>query len=354
MQQIIKIEVLPFSIPCTPFVISLGTLLEAPNVLVKIHTNQGIVGYGEGSPFPMIASESQASSIAIGNDFAKILINKNALDIGACMEALHQFVPHCYTTKSAFDMALYDIAAQAANQPLYQYLGGTNQTFITDETIVINTPQAMALKAKALVAKGIQYIKIKLGKGTPQTDIDRVKAIHAAVPAHVQLRLDANQAWSVTDAIFILNQLQHCNVQYCEQPIKYYDFSGLKKVKLNSPIKIMADESCFTSLDAQKLIAQQACDYINIKFAKCGGILEATKIANLAAAANMPCMLGGMLESKLALTANAHFASAHPIIKFFDLDFCFPHTHNPVIGGVTFTNNYTIHLPQANGIGATV
>jgi L-Ala-D/L-Glu epimerase len=354
MQIILKVDVYPFSIPCTPFVISLGTLYEAQNVLIKITTEAGLIGFGEGCPFPMIASESQASSLAIANDFAKILIGKNALDIEDCMAALHQFVPQCYTTKSAFDMALYDIAAQNAGLPLYKFLNGENKTFITDETIVIGTPKEMAQRAETLVEKGAQFIKIKLGKGTADDDIERVKAIYAVVPQNIKLRLDANQGWNVANSIYILNALENCNVQYCEQPVKYYDFEGLKKVKNSSPIKVMADESCFTSRDAAALIAMQACDYINIKFAKCGGILEATKIANLAAEANMPCMLGGMIESKLALTANAHFAAAHPIIQFFDLDFCFPHTQNLVIGGVVFENNYTIHLPQSIGIGATV
>jgi L-Ala-D/L-Glu epimerase len=348
------ITVSAFSIPCRPFVISLGTLYEAPNVLVKITTQEGLIGYGEGSPFAMIASETQASSIAIGNDFAKILIGKDAVDILGCMQLLHQYVPHCYTTKSAFDMALHDIAAQQAQQPLYQFLGGTLKEIITDETIVIGTPEAMAERAKEMLAKGINFIKIKLGKGTIQNDIDRVLAIRAVLPQPILLRLDANQAWTVSDSITLLEAVADCNVQYCEQPVKYYDYAGLKTVKDNSPIKIMADESCFIARDAERLINEAACDYINIKFAKCGGILEATKIAAVAAKANMPCMLGGMIESKLALTANAHFAMAHPIIQFFDLDFCMPHTEDPVKDGVIFKDNYTILLPKAFGIGASV
>jgi L-Ala-D/L-Glu epimerase len=87
---------------------------------------------------------------------------------------------------------------------------------------------------------------------------------------------------------------------------------------------------------------------------KSSGILEATAIAQVAAEAGMDCMLGGMIESKLALTANAHFACAHKNIVFYDLDYCFPHTLDPVLGGVTFTNRYQIHLPDAPGIGATV
>jgi L-Ala-D/L-Glu epimerase len=352
MERIIAIDIKPFSIACRPFVISLGTLYEAPNIMVRIKTASGIVGYGEGSPFPMIASETQASCIAIGKDFANILLDKNALDIADNMQLLHKYIPHAYTTKSTFDMALHDIAAQHYQKPLYHFLGGAVKPLVTDETIVIGSAEEMAERAKILVDKGIAFIKIKLGKGMPQDDINRVKAIRAVTPPHILLRLDANQGWTVTDAIHILQELHDCNVQYCEQPVAYYDVKGLKKVKQESPIKIMADESCFIARDAEELIAQEACDYINIKFAKCGGILEATQIAQIAAKANMPCMLGGMIESRLALTANAHFAMTHNIIQFYDLDLCFPHTENPIEGGVVFENNYTIHVSDSIGIGA--
>jgi L-Ala-D/L-Glu epimerase len=353
MESIVSVSIKPFSIACSPFVISLGTLYEAPNVLVCIKTESGIVGYGEGSPLPMIASETQASCLAIGNDFANMLIGKDALDIAGNMKLLHQYVPHAYTTKSAFDMALYDIAAQYNKQPLYTYLGGVAKPLVTDETIVIGSPTEMAERAVTLVEKGVSFIKIKLGKGNAQDDIDRVKAIRAVTPNTILLRLDANQAWTVQNAITILHALHDCNIQYCEQPVAYYDIAGLKKVTHESPIKIMADESCFVARDAVRLIDENACDYLNIKFAKCGGILEATNIATIAAKANMPCMLGGMLESRLALTANAHFAMAHPIIQFYDLDLCFPHMENPIRGGIRFENNYTIHVNDAIGIGAT-
>jgi L-Ala-D/L-Glu epimerase len=347
-----QIEVIAYNIPMKPFAISLGTLYEAKCLLVKITTNNGLVGWGEGSPFPMIVSESQASSIALAKEFAEILIGKPALQIEENMQLLHNYIPAAPTTKSAFDMALYDVAAKAANQPLFAFLGGKSKTLITDETVSVGDINEMVNQAVSIKDKGAKFIKVKVGKGNQaQKDIDSITAIRENIGKDIALRLDANQGWSIQNAITVLTALENYNIQFCEQPVAYYDYEGLKTVKNNSPIKIMADEACFYNYQAEQLIKMEACDYINIKLAKSGGILEANKIAKTCAKANMQCMLGGMIESKLALTANAHLACAHDNIVFYDLDFCFPHTYNPVTDGVNI-NGYELSLNNTLGIGA--
>ena len=116
----------------------------------------------------------------------------------------------------------------------------------------------------------------------------------------------------------------------------------------------MADESVFDHYDAIRLLAADACDYVNIKFAKSSGILEAQKINAVCAEKNIPCMMGGMLESRVALTAFAHFATALDNVKFYDMDTCMlGHKIDPVIGGVTY-NNFCVELPDGVGIGADV
>src|SRR6185503_11130473 len=121
--MIIKtIEVFAYSIPMKPFIISLGTLYEAKNMLVRIFTDEGITGWGEGSPFPMIVGETQESDLALARDFSRLLLKRDALDIHGCMKALNDFVPNNPTVKSAFDMAFFDIASQHAGVPLYKFL----------------------------------------------------------------------------------------------------------------------------------------------------------------------------------------------------------------------------------------
>ena len=119
-------------------------------------------------------------------------------------------------------------------------------------------------------------------------------------------------------------------------------------------IPVMADESCFYSYHAKFIAENKTCPLINIKLAKSGGMLEAIEIARITLDAGITCMLGGMIESRLALTANAHFACAFDHIKYYDLDYCFNHHIDPIIGGVKVLNECEIHIPETPGIGATV
>ncbi|MEP6513922.1 MAG: dipeptide epimerase, partial [Parafilimonas sp.] len=323
---IIKIEAFAYTIPAKPTTISLGTLYEAKNFLVKIYTNKGIAGWGEGAPFPMIVGETQETCMALSKDFASLLLGKDSLLIDERMRQLTEYAPFNFTCKSAFDMALHDVAAQYANKPLYKFLGGEKKELLTDETIYIESPERMAGSALKIAAKNPFFIKVKLGKdNNAPHDVEIVQTIRRAIGNTIPLRLDANQGWSVDNAVTVLTALADANVEFCEQPVHKHDIQGLKKITQSSPIKIMADEACFTAHDAQQLIEQQACDYINIKLAKTGSMVEAGAIAKLAALHNMKCMLGGMDESALALTANAHFACAHDSIVFHDMDYNINH-----------------------------
>lgn len=353
IMKIIETTIYRFSIPMIPFTIATGTMEYAQNILVEIKTDQGIVGLGECSAFPMIVGETQLSCYHIAKEFAQFWKGKNPLDIGTRLKELDLVIAGNYTAKSAFDLALYDIAAKAANQPLYQFLGGAQKQIESDLTIGISTPLVMAEQAIDFVQKGVQIIKVKLGK-TPEEDVERIRQIRSAIGPEIQIRIDANQGWTKEDALPVLTALAAFNIEFCEQPMhKYYD-DYLPALCANSPVKIMADESVFTHHDARKLIANNACHAINIKFSKSGGIHEAIKIHDLAKAHQIPCMMGGMLESRLALSAKMHFAMAMDNIHFYDMDTCLiGHKIDPVIGGVQF-NGMHLSIGEQPGIGAEV
>jgi len=336
-----------------PFTIATGTMEFAQNVLIKIHTDTNIIGWGECSAFPMIVGETQLSCYNLAKDFAAFWKGKNPLEIEARLKELDYIIAGNYTAKGAFDLALYDIAAKAANKPLYAYLGGNVKPIESDLTIGIDSPEKMATEAIEFVAKGVKMIKVKLGK-TPSEDIERIKQIRTAIGDDIILRIDANQGWAPEDALPVLTSLSKYTIQFCEQPMhKYYD-DALPALCAASPIAIMADESVFTHHEARKLMAQKACHAINIKFSKSGGINEAIKIHAIAKANQIPCMMGGMLESRLALSAKMHFAMAHDNVKYYDMDTCLlGHTIDPVIGGVQFDGMH-LSISDAPGIGATV
>jgi L-alanine-DL-glutamate epimerase-like enolase superfamily enzyme len=336
-----------------PFIISLGVLTHAENVIVIIKTSQDITGVGECSPFKTINGESMETCFVVGRYLAAALMDKNPLDIAACTQLMDKAIYANNSIKSAFDMALYDIAAQAAGQPLYQFLGGSKtKTLVTDYTVSLDTPEKMAADAAIIKANGFQVVKVKLG-GSKEDDTERIKEIRAAIGMEIPLRIDANQGWTASNANGILHALAPYNIQHCEEPIPRWDFMNLAAIRKQSPIKIMADESCCDEHDAQRLIDLQACDYFNVKLGKSAGIYRAKKIIEIAEQYQISIQLGGFLESRLAFTAAAHLAYCSDTIIHIDFDTPLMFEEDPVVGGISYNAIGEITVPDIPGLGAT-
>ena len=351
--KITKVEIFKISIPLKqPFVISLGPIYDSDNVVVRLHTDIGIVGTGECSPFVTIMGETQDSAYSMAQLLAKQIKGKNALDLSGRLQDIDQAIAFNYTVKGAFDMALHDLAAKNASQPLYEFLGGKiDKVMATDITVTLGTPDYMASEALRYQEQGFPVLKVKLGnKG--EVDVARISAIRELIGLELPLRIDANQGWTVDEAISTLQALKPYNIQHCEAPIRRWDMFGLKQVRASSPIPIMADESLFDHHDAARLIQMQSCDLFNIKFAKSGGIAEAIKILDIAEQAGIRSQVGSMGESRFAITALAHLAATRASIVYYDLDFPLLQATDPVVGGMQYDEKWEVSLPATAGIGA--
>jgi L-alanine-DL-glutamate epimerase-like enolase superfamily enzyme len=302
-----------------------------------------------------INGESIDTCFIVGQYFAKVLKGKNALDIAACVEAMDKTIYGNTSIKSAFDIALHDIAAQHAGLPLYKFLGGEkNKILETDYTVSIGDPQKMAGDAIKIKEQGFPAIKVKLGE-SKEKDVERIRAIRKSVGSEHPLRIDANQGWQTADkAIEVLKTLAEYNIEYCEEPILRSRFMELGKVSKISPIPIMADESCGDENDAERLIQLNACHMFNIKLGKSSGIYKGLKIAQLGAKANMSMQVGGFMESRLGMTASAHLALANDHIHHCDFDTPLMFTKDPVIGGINYLDKGVIDVPDAPGLGAVI
>ncbi|MDB5132256.1 MAG: ykfB [Mucilaginibacter sp.] len=348
---ITKIDVYRFSIPMEPFTIATGTMDHAQNVFIRVHTDAGLFGVGECSAFPMIVGETQDTCLIMAREFAKLWKGQDALDISARLQQLDNFTAGNTTIKSAFDMALYDIAAKNAGLPLYKFLGGEKRVIESDITIGIASPAIMAEKALAFKRSGANILKVKLGKNARE-DVERIRRTREAIGNHMVIRVDANQGWSFEDAVYALQALGKYDIEFCEQPMRTWYDDRLPELMKLSPVKIMADESVYNHHDARKQIDSGSCHYINIKLAKAGGIYEAKQIHDVAAGKGIPCMMGGMLESRIALSAKLHFVYASPNIRFYDMDTCMlGHLQDPCIGGITY-DGYKLNIDDAPGVGA--
>ncbi len=351
--QIDTIEIFKSPIPLKePFKISLGILTHASNVIVRITTTNGLVGFGECSPFMSINGESIDTCFVVGQYLASALKGQDPLDIAACAGTMNKVIYGNNSIKSAFDIALYDIAAKNAGVPLYAFLGGDNtKEIFTDYTVSIDEPKKMAADALKIKEAGFQVIKVKLGQAIA-LDLERIRGIRAAVGPDIPVRIDANQGWDTASAIELLEQLHPYNIQHCEEPIPRWDFMSLPTIRKASPIPIMADESCCDHHDAQRLVDLNACDLFNVKLGKSGGIFDALKIAAIAERANINIQVGGFLESRLAFTAAAHFSLASKQVTYFDFDTPLMFTEDPVTSGIAYDKNGKVSVPVEPGLGA--
>jgi len=351
-----SVEIYKLFIPLKePFVISLGPINNVQNVMVILRTADGCTGYGECSPYMTINGESMDTCFIVGQYFARVLKGKNALDIAGCVEAMDKTIYANSSIKSAFDIALHDIAAQHSGVPLYKFLGGEkNKTLETDMTVSIGDPQKMKDDAVRFKAAGFPAIKVKLG-GKKEDDVERIKAIREGIGMEHPLRIDANQGWGTPDyAIEVLKALSEFNIEHCEEPISRHRFMDLNKVSSASLIPIMADESCGDEWDAERLIQLKACQMFNIKLGKSSGFYKGKKIAQLGAAAGMHMQAGGFMESRLGMTAAAHLALSNDHIVHCDFDTPLMFTEDPVIGGIKYLDKGVIDVSDAPGLGAVI
>ena len=293
----------------TPFRISRGVQDISPNVIVEIH-HQNIKGIGEASPAEYYG-ESQESVLACIELFRHDLdaLNDDPFALEDIMLKLDNTIGLNPSAKASVDMALYDIIGKMLGVPVYKLLGlNAANTPYTSFTIGLDSPAQMAKKAAA--AKDYPVLKVKLGT---KNDLDIIKAIRDVSAA--TLRVDANTAWTVKEAIQKINALAPYNIEFIEQPVPSHDLKGLKLIHDNVPVPIIADESCVVVEDVPRVA--ECVDGINIKLMKCGGIRNALKMIHVARAHHLSIMIGCMIESSLAITAAAHLT---PLVDYADLD----------------------------------
>lgn len=312
--RITSIEVEPLNLELqTALTVAYGSYPELNYALLKVFTDDGLLGLGEASPDPEVTGETQASIIAALQQAATFLIGNDPFDIEHIITLCLEKIPAYPAAIAAIDMALYDLMGQALHIPAYQLLGGKSRPSMTLYPVIpLDEPQTMAGMSRKFVDMGANTLKIKLGSN-PDADLLRLKNIHNAVGDSVKLRLDINQGWQDAEtSIRTIRALSGFNIEWIEQPVAASDLDGLAAVTAAVDIPIMADESCHTPADVLKIACQRAANLINIKLMKCGGLYQATKMLAVAEAAGLPCILGSMGESSIGSAAGLHFVTAKP------------------------------------------
>ena len=337
----------------TPFKTALRSVEQVEDVVVMVHTDSGHVGYGSAPATAVITGDTHGSIVeAIRSYISPRLIGQDIANLNRICALVQGSLERNTSAKAAVEIAVYDLWGQLYDAPLYKMLGGGDPVITTDITISVDHIDKMVADSIAAVERGFDSLKIKVGKDIG-LDIERVKAIHAAVEGRALLRLDANQGWTAKQSVYAMHALEDAGVllELLEQPVKAADIEGLKYVTERVHTPVMADESVFGPSQVFDLIQRRAADIINIKLMKTGGISNAVRVADIAALYGVQCMIGCMLESAISEAAAVHLAVAKAdAITKVDLDGPSLSRFNPVQGGVVF-NESEITITDAPGLG---
>lgn len=335
-----------------PFKTALRQTSISESIIVKVYTDDGLVGFGSAPPTAVITGDTMGSiKSAIVDFISPAIMGMDIEEFEPIMKRLHSSIYRNTSAKAAMDMALYDLYGKHYKIPLYKLFGGARKEIESDITVSVNSPEEMAKDAMEYVKSGYTTLKTKVGLDS-QLDIVRVKRIREEIGSDVKLRLDANQGWIAKDAITTIRKLEDMgmNIELVEQPVKAHDLDGLKYVTDNVDTPIMADESLFSPEDAFKILKLRAADILNIKLMKCGGLHNALKINAMAESCGVECMLGSMIESKIGITAAAHLACGKLNITRVDLDAVDLMAEDPIDGGVIVTGSRHA-IPESYGLG---
>ena len=335
-----------------PFKTALRTTHFVEDLVLKVTTDKGLVGYGSCTQTPTITGETIGSLMDALLILKENILNLEFHSLEKMLNRMGEFFIGNTSALACFDMALHDVFSQSLNMPLYQYLGGDSNAILTNLSISCQDVETMIADSLSAVAQGFYELKVKVGK-EPESDFERILEISKAVGPRIKLRVDANQGWLPKQAVRIIQKLEkhQVNLEFVEQPVRAEDIDGLFYVKHHVYTDILADESVFSPQDALKIIHRQAADMLNIKLAKAGGILPASKIYTIGEAAQVECLVGCMLESHIAVSAAVHFACSKKLIVRSDLDPSFLILENPIESSVSLKDNALVIDDSVPGLG---
>jgi muconate cycloisomerase len=313
-----SIEVVPVSIPIEwkDTLQSRGEITQfiprANMTLVKVHTDNGLIGLGETGFLTFKAIDQiirdHIAPLIVGREPFELVNIHSIMDL-AEMNICERYAPF-YAARSAIDMAIYDIIGKAIRQPIYKLLNGPVRTTVPLEpgVVTIGSVERTVKEAGELIEIGHKVIKLKVGLDE-RLDIERVKAVREAFGSDVKIRVDVNQGWTPKQAIKMIERMDRYDLHLVEQPVSYWDVKGMAEVKKAVKVPIMADESLWGPYDALNLVRFEAADIFNIYINKSPGIYNSMKIAYIGEPAGIRCDIapGGPCLGRIA---SAHVAAS--------------------------------------------
>jgi L-Ala-D/L-Glu epimerase len=280
-------------------------------VLIRIETDAGVTGIGETQPDIGFFGETlEAAHVGVQEYLGPQLVGKDPFDREYLLGLIDYRGNTC--VKAGIDMALHDLMGKAFGVPVSMLIGGTHKDHVPVAIEIAGGPaEEMAKMCVTLMAQGVLAFKPKIG-GDPDLDAHRLRVIRETVGPGVSLRADANQGYTPKEAIRLCRLAEKYDVglELLEQPVPAWDLQGMAAVRRSVDTPIEADESCYTIHDAMQIIRHEAADVLNIKLGKAGGLYNAKKIAALAEASGLRCVLGTSYGLGPEIAAKLHLAAS--------------------------------------------
>jgi L-alanine-DL-glutamate epimerase-like enolase superfamily enzyme len=327
-----------------PYTVAYRTFDRAVNVFVRLATDGPLCGFGCAAPEPEVTGETVEGTEEALQAAAERLTGRDPLWRAAVLDRIEEPLRGKPAALAAVDMALHDLLGKAAGLPLWQLLGGYRDRMETCVTIGILPLEETVERARVRVVEGFRALKIKGGRD-PVEDARRVLAVRQGVGDAIELRFDANQGYSVDQALDFVERARPARLELVEQPTPQAEPELLGRVARAVPLPVMADESVQGLRDAFRLAREGLMDMVNVKVMKVGGLTRALHIDSVARAAGLEVMVGCMDEAALGIAAGLHFALARRNVLYADLDGHLGLVGDPTAGTVRLENGTLLPAP---------
>lgn len=338
-----------------PFTIAYSTVDHTFNWFLRIDTDSGISGFGCSAYDEEVTGENEDTiGTALNNTVIPLLQGRDLDFVGRIFDDLHRELSSQPTAAASVDMALMDILARGAGLPLYRMLGAFRDSIPTSVTIGIQNLDDTLRRARQWYDKGFMIFKIKGGRCLDE-DIERVRKLRERFGGEIELRFDANQGYSVEEALQFIDATADTGIEFVEQPTSKDDSSAFRSIRAerSTATPVMADESVLGPEDALGLACSDAPDLYNIKLSKTGGIRRAVQLDAVAAAAGAGTMVGCMDEAGIGIAAGLHFALSSANVRYADLDGHLEFRNDPTFEAVRIKNGVLFPRDEP-GLGFTI
>ena len=326
------------------------------NAILRLETKDGLVGWGEASPWPVFTGSVEGTAAALDVYFRPVVLGQNPTHITRLMAAADAALVGHFEAKAALEMALYDLAGKAAGLPVAELLGGRCRDRIPLSISLANPDFTADLElAQRVYADGLRTLKVKTGFANHAFDLKRLQGLRENLPEDVDIRVDYNQGLAPFDALRRLRDVEAFQPGFIEQPVPGKEWRVMADLTARLETPVLADESVFSPNDALRAVESRIANGFSIKVMKSGGMRRGQEVAAVAEAGSLSCYGGDMFETGLAHLAGTHMIAASPNIslgcEFYQAKY---YLEQDLLADPFPIENGAVIVPETPGLGIDV